>query len=164
MPFATSQSARADGTRAALCDAIDDEHHARATYRRVIETFGPVPPFVNILASEERHIAALKRQFDRFGWEPPADRWADAVRAPASMAEACRTGVAAEIANADLYRRIMAMTDDAEVLRVFDNLRRASQERHLPAFRRCAEGRAGAPGRAHGGGPGGRRRGRRAPE
>ena len=47
------------------------------------------------------------------------------------------TLTAAEIANATLYDRIMASTRRADLLAVFGNLREASQERHLPAFRRC---------------------------
>lgn len=150
----TIDTARPPGpnnTRAALCEAIDDEFHARATYLRVIERFGPVQPFVNILASEERHIAALCGLFERFGWDVPADRWAAVTEAPTSLEQACRSGAEAEIANAALYRRVMTMTDDPDVLRVFDNLRRASQERHLPAFQRCAErgGTSGGCGSDH---------------
>lgn len=155
----TPSPARPNSTHAALSKAIDDEFHARATYRRVIEAFGPVRPFVNILASEERHVAALRRQFDRLGWEAPPDRWAATVTAPTSLDEACRAGVAAEIANAALYGRILVMTDDPEVLRVFDNLRSASQERHLVAFQRCAAGGAPTDGCGGRGGQGhGRRR------
>ena len=38
----------------ALVAALDDEYHARATYRAVINAFGDVRPFVNIVESDVR--------------------------------------------------------------------------------------------------------------
>ncbi len=129
-----------DGTRGALREALDDEYKARATYRAVIARFGAVRPFSRIVESEERHIAALAWLFDRHGVPMPPDRWAGAVEPPATIGEACRAGVQAEIDNAALYDRLMTLAGHApeDVRRVFTNLRDASQERHLPAFRRCA--------------------------
>ena len=46
-------------TITAMHDALEDEYKARATYRKVIERFGRVRPFVNIIQAEERHIEAL---------------------------------------------------------------------------------------------------------
>lgn len=48
-------------TIAALAEALDDEYKARATYAKVIERFGPVRPFVNIIKAEERHAQALRQ-------------------------------------------------------------------------------------------------------
>jgi len=50
---------------------IEDEYKARATYRRVIETFGSVQPFSNIVESEGRHISALLSLFERYDLTPP---------------------------------------------------------------------------------------------
>jgi hypothetical protein len=47
----------------------------------------------------------------------------------------------AEVANAALHERLLASTDRSDILAVFRNLRDASQQRHLPAFRRCVERR-----------------------
>lgn len=148
-------------THQALCEALDDEYKARATYRAVIAKFGPVLPFVNIVNSEQRHIDALLPLFVAHGWDAPADRWSGQVSAPDSLAEACAIGVQAEIENAALYDRLFAMTADPEVLAVFSALRWASAERHLPAFQRCRDGaldgcRAGGGGRHARGGGGGR--------
>lgn len=146
-----------DATRAAMAEALADEYKARATYRKIIERFGPVRPFVNIVESEDRHVRALLALYDRFGVEPPADDWADRVAAPASLREACADGVAAEIENQAMYDRLMAAVSDEAVLRVFERLRDASLNRHLPAFRRCLERESGEGGRRGGGrGRGGR--------
>ncbi|HEY8212595.1 MAG TPA: DUF2202 domain-containing protein [Methylocystis sp.] len=123
----------------ALREALDDEYKARATYQSVIDKFGPVRPFVNIIEAEERHASALLRLFERFGVEPPNDRWSGQVPAPSSLTEACKAGVAAEIENAAMYERLLAQVGDARVREVFTRLQEASQQRHLPAFRRCAE-------------------------
>ena len=124
-------------TADALREGLDDEYKARATYRKVIELFGPVRPFVNIVEAEERHIRALLTQFERLGIEPPADAWRGRVTAPRTLRDACAAAVQAEIDNAALYQRLMSKAKDARARAVMERLQEASQERHLPAFRRC---------------------------
>lgn len=123
----------------ALREALEDEYRARATYRKVIETFGPVRPFVNIVQAEERHADALLRQFDRLGVEPPQDTWPDRVTVPRTLAEVCEAAVQAEIDNETMYERLIRQVSDPVVRRVMRRLQEASQQRHLPAFRRCQE-------------------------
>ncbi|MBR9971171.1 ferritin-like domain-containing protein [Magnetospirillum sulfuroxidans] len=144
----------------ALCAALDDEYKARATYAAVIDRFGPVRPFINIIQSEQRHINALQMLFRRRDWSIPADPYGGMIVAPASLEEACRLGVQAEIDNVALYDRLNRLAaDDAEVLAVFANLQQASQERHLPAFQR-GDTATGGGGCGHGGGRGNGRGGR----
>jgi hypothetical protein len=59
--------------------------------------------------------------------------------APATLAEACKIGIEAEIANRDLYDRTLlpAVKTYPDITRVMQRLRDASEENHLPAFRRC---------------------------
>ena len=143
----------------ALNDALDDEYKARATYAAVIDRFGPVRPFVTIIQSEQRHIVALQNLLRQRGWPIPDDPYGGKIAAPASLEEACAQGAAAELANGALYERLGAQAaDDPEVLAVFANLRRASQERHLAAFQRggctdqesCGHGRGRGPAHRHG--------------
>jgi hypothetical protein len=125
----------------ALCEALDDEYKARATYQAVIAAFGPVLPFANVIQSEQRHIDALLSLLAARGLPAIADPYASGLAAPSSIQEACSVGVEAEIENAALYDRLMdAAVGDEEVLWVFHALRRASAECHLPAFRRGLEG------------------------
>jgi len=123
-------------TIAALTEALEDEYKARATYRKVIDTFGPVRPFINIVEAEDRHASALSRQFERLGIPAPPDTWADRVAAPKSIAAACAAAVAAEIENVEMYERLLSVVDDPSVRTVLLNLQDASRNRHLPAFRR----------------------------
>ena len=123
-------------TLAALNEALQDEYQALAIYRKVIEKFGPVRPFVNIVEAEARHAQALFRQFERLGITPPRNEWDDKVEVPASLSEACRQAVAAEIENAAMYDRLLGRVEDPAVRNVLLNLQDASQNRHLPAFQR----------------------------
>lgn len=143
-----------------LREALEDEFHARATYRKVIEAFGPVRPFVNIAEAEDRHAHALLALFAQFGAEPPQDTWPERVKAPSSLIEACRAAIDAEIENAAMYARLLGNTDDPAVLAVLKRLQTASQERHLPAFKGCLERETQGGGGGRGPGGGGPRRGR----
>jgi hypothetical protein len=134
-------------TIAALAEALDDEYKARATYRAVIAAFGPVQPFVNIVASEERHIAALIALYGRYGLDPPADEWEGRIEAPASVMTACGAAVRGEEENAAMYQRLLAVVDKPDVRAVLLRLQSASRDRHLPAFRRCAGRGVGGGGR-----------------
>ncbi len=139
-----------DSEVADLLAALDDEYMAHTTYVQVIADFGDVLPFSNIVEAESRHIDALVRLFHRYGVEVPDNPWLGKVPRYESVTEACRAGVEAEIENAALYDRLMAGTSRSDVLEVYRNLQRASQQNHLPAFRRSAEGAEHGSGGGHG--------------
>ncbi|MGE4281175.1 MAG: DUF2202 domain-containing protein [Magnetospirillum sp.] len=135
-------------TITAIHEALDDEYKARATYAAIIERHGAVRPFVNIIASEDRHARALERLLSNHGLPIPADNWAGKVTAPETLQQAFSLGVQAEIENRDMYDRLERMTREPDVLRVFGNLRTASQENHLPAFQRHLDRSSGNTGHA----------------
>jgi hypothetical protein len=128
-----------------LLEALDDEYHACATYDQVIADFGDVSPFTNIREAEARHIEALLSLFRRFGLQVPHNSWPGRVERYPSLLAACEAGVAAEVANAGLHERLLATTEHPEIAVVLRRLQEASQQRHLPAFRRCV-GRKGEEG------------------
>jgi hypothetical protein len=144
----------------ALAAALDDEYRARATYRAVLDAYGEVRPFVNVVESEERHIEALRRLCDRYQVKVPSDPWPARVSAPDSLEAACEAAVEAERENEALYEKLIdAAGGRADVERVFRRLLTASQQNHLPAFERAlARERLGAAPREA---PGGGRRQRR---
>ena len=125
----------------ALREALDDEYKAWTTYDQVIQEFGPIRPFINIRDSESRHINALCQIYRDYGLIPPNNTWIGKAPRYDNVKSACAAAVQAEINNADLYERIMASTERPDILNVFRNLRDASQQRHLPAFRRCLQRR-----------------------
>jgi hypothetical protein len=135
-----------------LTEALDDEYRSWATYDQVIADFGEVRPFINIREAEARHIQALLGLFERYGLAVPTNPWPGKIERYPSLRTACEAGVAAEIANGDMYTRLLGQTQREDILRVLQNLQEASQQRHLPAFQRCAHrgedgGTDGGPGR-----------------
>lgn len=134
----------------ALHEALDDEYLAWTTYDQVIADFGAVAPFSNIRDAEARHIEALHTLYTLYGLPIPPNPWPGKAPRYASLQDACAAGVAAEIANGEMYQRLLAASQRPDIPIVFRNLQEASQQRHLPAFQRCAQGGGG-------GGPGGGR-------
>lgn len=128
----------------ALREALDEEYRSQAAYRSVIDAFGPVRPFINIVEAEERHANALINLFAFFGVAPPEDKWAGRVPAPPTLLEACRAAVKGEIENAAMYDRLLGQISDPRAREVMRRLQTASQERHLPAFQRCVERDSGS--------------------
>ena len=133
-----------------LIEAINDEYKARATYRLVINKFGDIRPFINIVEAEGRHIEALLPLFAKYSVAVPEDDWESLIETPLSILDACRIGVEAEIENAEMYDRLLESTIDyPDVQDVLMQLQRASRDNHLPAFQRCAE-RGGGQGEGMG--------------
>jgi len=126
-------------TQQALLDAIQDEYKARVLYQKVIDKFGKVRPFSNIIRAEETHIRELLPLFEKYDVDVPHDEWPDKVPEFATLREACEAGVRAEIDNAKMYDEFFEFVQEQDILVIFKNLRDASQLRHLPAFQRCAE-------------------------
>ncbi|RPH81867.1 MAG: DUF2202 domain-containing protein [Nitrospiraceae bacterium] len=124
-------------TEAMILEALNDEYKARAFYRLVIKTFGPVRPFINIVKAEDTHARALERLCGRYGIPLPADEWQTKLQPPPSVLEACRAGVEGEIENIAMYDRFLRETDIPGVRALFERLKARSREAHLPAFERC---------------------------
>lgn len=123
----------------AMSDALDDEYKSYATYAQVIADFGPERPFINIVNAEERHFSALLALFATYGITSPSDRWRRNAPRFASLHDACVAAVQGESDNLAIYDRVLTSTTRPDILRACRALREASLDRHLPAFRRCAE-------------------------
>lgn len=122
----------------ALLMALDDEYKAKSTYEQVMKDFGKQRPFSQIIQSEIRHIQALEGLFHEYGISIPPNPYGGKVGFYQSVQEACKAGIEAEIENVALYDEIFSYVQDEKVRQVFERLRSASQNRHLPAFQRCA--------------------------
>jgi hypothetical protein len=125
-------------TVAAMNAAIQDEYHAEFVYLNVIEVFGEVQPFYNILFAEIRHSEAIAQLFSNHGLTVPASQWnLSNVPTFASLTEACAAAVSAELENIALYDELLGEDLPQDVRNVFTSLRAASLENHLPAFQSC---------------------------
>lgn len=124
----------------ALIEAINDEYRARATYHHIINKFGEIRPFINIVEAENRHVEALLPLFDKYDIAVPDDNWDTRIQIPSTILEACQAGVEAEIENAEMYDRLLEATAGyPDIQSVLIQLQRASSENHLPAFQRCVK-------------------------
>lgn len=124
---------------AAMEAAIQDEYKAELIYQKVIDEFGSIRPFVNIIGAEVRHSESLGRLFSARGLPVPQSQWKPSeIPGFQSIQAACQAGVTAEIENAEIYERYFDLDLPADVRTVFENNRRASIENHLRAFQRCS--------------------------
>ncbi len=130
--------------------ALNDEYMAWATYDRVNKDFNNPRPFINIQRAEETHADRLKGLFRTYGIPVPENPWIGQTPKFNSVADACKAGVDAEIANRDLYSKLFKSTSREDILVVYRALQRASDENHLPAFQRCGGGGGGPRGRGNG--------------
>jgi hypothetical protein len=116
-----------------LTYAIQDEYIAHGEYAAILLEFGNVSPYSNIIRSEESHIAFLTDLFLAYGMVLPTDDSASHLVVPASLLDAAKTGVQAEIGNIAMYERFLGEALPLDVLGVFTSLKTAS-ESHLAAF------------------------------
>ncbi|WP_072622472.1 ferritin-like domain-containing protein [Spirulina major] len=126
-------------TQAAMIAAIEDEYHAHAFYTAVIEKYGAVRPFTNIVQAEERHAARLQTLFEQYGLPVPPDTFAGTVAAPQSIAAACAMGIEAEILNVQMYDEFLTWVSEPALRDLFSQFRRVSSEKHQRAFERCQQ-------------------------
>ena len=128
-----------DNIKKSLDKAIQDEYKARSTYEAVIKKFGSVRPFSMIIRAEEQHINSLKAIYDKYGVDIPEEKKQQIVL-PETLKEVCSIGVKAEIDNVKLYKEelLQNVSTHEDIVFVFTNLMNASQDKHLPAFERCA--------------------------
>jgi hypothetical protein len=104
----------------------------------VIDALGRVEPYVSIKEAEGRHVEALTRQLERLGVDVPGNPYLGTVKAPVDLVAAAKEGVAGEVANVAMYDTLLTKTTDAVLTRVLENLRRASDDVHLPLFTAAA--------------------------
>jgi hypothetical protein len=118
---------------------VDGEYAAFAAYGAVIDEFGPVEPYVTIQQAEGRHVNALIRQLERRGIDVPENPYLGTISAPADLVAAAENWATGEVANIAMYDELLEqVAGDAQLTRVLTNLRRASQEAHLPMFTAAA--------------------------
>lgn len=114
--------------------AIEDESLAKIEYNYIIETYGNINPFSNIINSEETHIELLTPLLEEYNIkiEELSD---DNIIKPTSIEEALKIGILAEVNNIKMYQSFLDAELPENVKSVFIDLLNAS-ENHLNAFTR----------------------------
>lgn len=126
-----------DQTKQAMIDAINDEYQARAFYNAVMQKFGSIRPFSNIVQAEDNHVNLWMNLFTQYGMTIPEDTFAGKMSVPDTLKAACQMGIDIEIDNVKMYDRFLQFVTQSDLKAAFSRLRQISQERHLPAFQRC---------------------------
>ncbi len=122
----------------ALTAVLAQERYALVTYQNVVAKLGNLPPFANIIRSEQQHVATVTALMSVHNVSVPSAPGTGAA-APATRTLACQLGVTTETAIITLYQRdIPLVAAYPDVVRAFSNLLDASQYGHLPAYLRCA--------------------------
>ena len=122
-----------------LIYSLQDEYLARAEYELIMENYGTMRPFSNIMQAEERHIERLLELFDAYGYNVPEDDSKNFVVLPENLKSSFETGVQAEIDNIAMYDLFLNQDPSdqplpEDIIEVFESLKRGS-ENHLRAFR-----------------------------
>ena len=117
-----------------LTYAIEDEYLAKAEYELIMDRYGKIRPFSNIVRSEVQHIRILVDLFNAHGFSVPEDTAKDHVVLPENLKSALETGVQAEIDNIAMYEAFLEQELPADVRDAFKRLKSAS-ENHLRAFK-----------------------------
>lgn len=114
--------------------AILDEYMAKAEYEAIIETFGEIKPFTNIVLAEQTHIDLLVPLFEAYGFVLPENNAVDSVVIPDSITSALATGVEAEENNIVMYETFLAQDNLPDDVRAAFEYLVAGSEHHLAAF------------------------------
>jgi hypothetical protein len=117
-----------------LIYAIQDEYLAHAEYAFIINKYGSIRPFSNIIKAEETHINMLKPLFTQYGFPLPEDTAKDHIVVPMDIKAALETCVQGEIDNIAMYEKFLSTRLPDDVQEIFKRLKSAS-ENHLRAFR-----------------------------
>jgi hypothetical protein len=119
--------------------AIQDEYRARETYAKVLSDLGDMTPFLNVVAAEGQHVDAVGALFTTRRLDVPLSEW-DETNVPTyeSRRLACVAGAEGEAATVAMYDALLLEHLADDVRTVFENVRLAALEHHLPAFEECA--------------------------
>lgn len=163
---ASSASGLTAAERADLQYMREEEKLARDVYAALGAKWTDAAIFTRIAASEQRHMNAVKVVLDRYGIADPAagtvagrftsselQKRYDELVAKSSQSLQAALGVGVTIEEADIadLQQALAETGNADLERLYGNLRRGSQN-HLRAFTGYLAGDVSAQG---GRGPGG---------
>ena len=120
-----------------LLNALHEERLAAATYQAIVDKFGEVKPFTNILEAEEQHISAVENLLKVNGIEIPTNDVT--ATAPQTLEESYALAISVEKEDIALYEEMYPNLSDSMIKAVFTRLSNASKQ-HLQAFEAYAEG------------------------
>lgn len=114
----------------------EEEYLAQSTYEKVVEQFGKIRPFVNIINAEKNHVKAVERLADTKGITL-ADKMVE-VEEFVSLDDAYKAAIAIEKEDIEMLEAILKDdTLDEYTKTVYGNLLKGSKN-HLEAFEKAS--------------------------
>ena len=129
--------------------AIKDEYLARQEYETILDIYGDIRPFTNIIQAEVNHIALLEPLLELYNVSIPKDTAIDSVVLPETLEATHEIGVQAEVNNIAMYQWFLEEELPDDIRDVFQRLKNASYS-HLEAFSRNLEGSTSNNGQPNG--------------
>ena len=118
-------------------EAVLEEYGALNLYNAVLEQYPARSRSAASSGLSSNTSTCCCASPDRYGVDEPANPGLTVTPTFATLQDACAAGVAAEIADAALYDELLVVTENPDVVRVYENLQAASLNSHLPAFEAC---------------------------
>lgn len=119
----------------ALDSALRSKFKTCALYRMVLQAFGPVQPFKDLVKIEAKYRLVLAGLARRYEHPTPTDEWEGQVAIPVSFVEACEEAIQLERENDRLYTSLLEQTNDAALRRILMRMQNVSQVSHQPSFK-----------------------------
>ncbi len=141
--------------------AITDEYLAQAQYTAILNEYGQIRPFSNIVRAEATHIDLLLPLLTEYEVEVPSKDWSSLVSVPDTLSDSYQAGILAEEKNIAMYEGFLKENLPDDVKDTFERLLNASAH-HQNAFENASDGtctyqgntRSGNNGRGYGCGSG----------
>ncbi|NKB56972.1 MAG: DUF2202 domain-containing protein [Alphaproteobacteria bacterium] len=123
----------------ALKLALRSKFKTCALYHMVLQAFGPVQPFKDLLKIEDKYRMVLEGLARRYDVSAPPNEWEGQVAIPVSFVEACEEAIELERENDTLYLDLLSREENPALRRVLMRMRNVSQISHLPSFKEYLE-------------------------
>lgn len=123
----------------ALNSALRSKFKTCALYNMVLQAFGSVQPFKDLLKIEEKYRMVLEGLARRYKVSAPSNEWEGQIAIPVSFVEACEEAIELERENEGLYLRLLDDVEDPALRRVLMRMRNVSQISHQPSFKEYLE-------------------------
>lgn len=119
-----------------LNTAYKDEAKCQYYFQKIKEKF-PDAGFTKILNSEQNHVITLEGIYNHYEIAIPQNLDFSALVIPATLEEACRTGLKYENENVEMYKNFLTSVTDKYLKTVFEDLRDITINRNIPAVEKC---------------------------
>lgn len=121
-----------------LNEVIQERFKTLYTYQKVIQTLGQAGPFLEAARDEAENAEKLKTLFNAFDLETPESLWSlSNVPVFSTLEEACQAGVKNEQESIETYNNLLNQPLPPDIKNIFEDLKKTSETKHLPAFQNC---------------------------